>query len=153
MCCPGDSWFCWGHRHPWHQAGESGLCLVDAGPRAAGSRYQLDRQRREDCVLEGSILSLHLTTVSGTGVDSLGGARPGKGGGDTGSAPCCCVRSLPLWPTVTTGPVLWSFLLAQQRGRSQKEREEEMAQGRQGQAGARGPLCVVGRAEGAGGRT
>lgn len=91
MCCPGDSWLCWGHRHPWHQARESGLCLVDAGPRAAGSRYQLDRQRREDYVLEGSILSLHLTTVSGTGVDSLGGARPGKRGGDTGSALCCCV--------------------------------------------------------------
>lgn len=37
--------------------------------------------------------------------------------------------------------------------KGQEEREEEMAQGRQVQAGARGPLCVVGRAEGTGGRT
>lgn len=48
--------------------------VLDGG----GPWHHLDRQRREDCLREGSMPSMQLRTVSGTGVDSQVG--PGLGG-------------------------------------------------------------------------
>lgn len=96
----------------WMEVLENGAGLAAAG--------QAEEER--DGVLEGSMPSMHLRTVSGAGVDFRGGAQPGRGGaGDKLYSVLLCVEALPLWPMVTCWAGVW-VPLAQQR---RQEPEEE----------------------------